>query len=77
MINFSFLSNYLLRNLSYNTDLLNGNVLKTISTYHYSIIGFTDLIINIIFVNYFLNVVGLLFQLKGLNRICFDIHNIS
>ena len=47
-INFSFLSNYLLWNLSYETDLLNDNVLWTISTYHYSIIGFIDLIINII-----------------------------
>ena len=47
-INFSFQSNYLLWNLSYETNLLNGNVLWTISTYHYSIIGFIDLIINII-----------------------------
>ena len=63
--------------MSYKTDLLNGNVFWTISTYHYSIIGFIDLIINIIYVNYFLSVVGLLFQLKGLNKMCFDIHNIS
>ena len=63
-INFSFLSNYLLWNLSYETNLLNGNVLWTISTYHYSIIGFIDLAINIIFVNYFLECCWFIISVK-------------
>ena len=69
-----FLSNYLLKNLSYKTDLLNSNMLQISSTCYCLIIGLTDLTINIIFVNFFWSVVDLLFQLNGLNRMCFGIH---
>ena len=56
-----FLSNYLLRNLSYKDDLLNSNVLWISSTYYCLIIGLSDLTINIIFVNFFLSVVAYYF----------------
>jgi len=71
---FLSLSNYLLINLYYKTDLLNSDVLRTISAYYCLIIGFTDLTININFVNYSLNIAGLLFQLRSPNRMYFGIH---
>ena len=65
------MSNYLLRNMSYKTDLLDSNVLRISSTCYCLIIGLTDLTINIIFVNFFRIVADLLFHLNGLNRMCF------